>query len=297
MKLLIVLIIPFLLVLTLCTMSENYSQVSTTAVKGKNEQQVIKLEDLITLELTIDESSDLREDYLLVRPYDVSINYNDDIVLVDEDKIKIYDKSGKGKKIIGRKGQGPGDFMGAPYVVITPNGFITADEGGGALNNRYYTVFKPDYNILNKWRYYPSPELEEYLTDMNMDFKINALVKIVAINQDSFVYQINFFEKDTNNQNTLIAFEDNKDFKPVFCGRNPFYIVYKKSLLQTGFVNHFDFHILPDNKILYFNTVEDSIIDSNLGYYSFHIFSLETNYDIVYKNKFIPQELSVKCLR
>ena len=73
--------------------------------QGKNEI----LSDVLQLELTFGDK-DLPDEYLLARPGGIAVNDNGDILVVDENRVKVYSNNGREKSIIGGPGEGPGYF-------------------------------------------------------------------------------------------------------------------------------------------------------------------------------------------
>jgi hypothetical protein len=92
----------------------------------------------------------LPSEYLLAYPMQLQVNEKNDIYIFDEQKIKVYDSSGKPKCIIGGPGEGPGEFGNSFNVVtISPTGFITAGYTP-SFHNLVYNIFNPDNFLVKK---------------------------------------------------------------------------------------------------------------------------------------------------
>lgn len=101
------------------------------------------LSDVFTFELEFG-ADNLPDEYLVVKPWTQDANDSNDVFVADESRIKVYDKDGKAKMIIGRPGQGPGEFSGANGVYISPTGYLTVWENIG------FSIFSPEYKFIKK---------------------------------------------------------------------------------------------------------------------------------------------------
>jgi len=273
---------------------ESYAQVSTTAVKERNEQQVIKPEDLLTLELTFgSEIYGTKDEYLLVSPDGIKITDNGDILISDEVKIKVYDKYGKGKKIIGRRGQGPGEFANNPILSISPNGYLTAYEFSGG----YYSIFSPDYKFINKKRILSSYFFpEDWLNNQGFgpgDFV--SLRQIIYL--DSSVRILHFYlRKDDVSRYILMYDDDNKDI-PVILNQKTGEIKNITKNLRSSLTGVlFVWGLLPGNRIFYCQNNEYEYNEKTGWEYTFHIVSLDNFEDKTLTHKFEPVPYSKSFL-
>jgi hypothetical protein len=103
------------------------------------------IENVFTLELKFGDK-DLPEEYLLVRPRGPVIALNGDIIVADESKLKIFDSNGKPKKIVGREGQGPGEFGQTIIPYCSEDGYITVND---VLYKKIH-IFSPDYKFIEQ---------------------------------------------------------------------------------------------------------------------------------------------------
>jgi hypothetical protein len=90
-----------------------------------------------------DDNSKLPIDYTLANPKGIAVNKNNDILVVDENYIKIYKKSGNPLKKIGGTGQGPGEFSRAQGIRIGFNNKIIVKHSIG------HSYFSKDFEFLN----------------------------------------------------------------------------------------------------------------------------------------------------
>lgn len=121
--------------------------------KCSQESDVQKLEalptltDVLTLELTFgNEKTIENDDFLLAVPQAIAVDNNGDIFVLDEERVKVFDKSGKPKTIIGRPGIGPGEFELERSISVSQTGYVNVS---GA---RQFSTFSPEYKFIKGYR-------------------------------------------------------------------------------------------------------------------------------------------------
>ena len=86
------------------------------------------LTGVLTLELTFgSEESNHQPNFLLFRPLSVAVNGSNDIYIMDEDMVKIYDDNGNDIMTMGRRGRAPGEFYNSNSLTITPINLLAAN--------------------------------------------------------------------------------------------------------------------------------------------------------------------------
>jgi len=90
------------------------------------------------------------EEYLLNRPVELRIDDKGFFYIMDwrDCHILVYDDSGKYVRTIGRKGQGPGEFMGLVYFDFLSDGHLFVNDG---MNQRI-SIFDREGNHLRDFR-------------------------------------------------------------------------------------------------------------------------------------------------
>lgn len=297
MKYLFVSIIPFLLLLVFCSVYESYAQVSITAVKERNDQQVVKSEDLLTLELTFgSEIYGTKDEYLLAIPSgSMRVTDTGDILISDEVKIKVYDKNGKGKKIIGRRGQGPGEFANNPILSISPKGYLTAYEFGRI---EYYTIYSPDYKFINKKRIFSSYLISEYdwLNNQGIDPKSRVSVyNIIYLDSSARIFYL-YLRNDNVSRDILLYEDDNRDAPVILNHKTGDIKNITKNLISSLTAVRFKWGFLPDNRIFYCQNNEYEYNEKTGWEYTFHIVSLDNFEDKTLTRKFKPVPYSKSFL-
>jgi len=291
MKYLFVSIMTFLLLLACSSESENYSQVSTTAIKERNEQQVVKSEDLLTLELTFgSEEYGTKDEYLLVSPGSINITDEGDILISDEVKIKVYDKYGKGEKIIGRRGLGPGEFSTSPGIRISPNGYLTAFDS----SNRSYSIFSPDYKFIEKRNIRYSPRLENYFNDQGLDPKfIKSMTNIISLDSSTKLFAI--WWQNGNVAYIFVMYEDDNIVVPLIHDKKPRYV--NLTIAHSLNRSKLCWGLLPDRRVLYINSNDDKYNEKTGWEYTIHILSLDSLEDKKVMRHFEPVPYSESILK
>ena len=116
------------------------------------------LDNVLTLVLTFG-AEGLPDEYLIVGNQTsgslygmtgpiIAVDNNNNIYVLDEYKVKVYDPNGKPKAIFGGKGMGPGEFANLPLgperITVSPTGFVTV------YNERWfgYNVYNPQYKFV-----------------------------------------------------------------------------------------------------------------------------------------------------
>jgi len=123
------------------------------------EPEVI-LPNVLTYELTFgSDETKLPSEFLLVRPNPfgaIAVNDSGDIYIADESCVKVYDSNGNHKKLIGRSGEGPGEFFIASTPTISPEGYLTV-ENTRTMGENKVNIFGTDDKFIKSVNYTGSP--------------------------------------------------------------------------------------------------------------------------------------------
>lgn len=135
--------------------------------------------NVLTLVKTIgDDETALPKEYLLASPFSFCVNDKEDIFVYDEYKIKVFDSNGKAKKLIGGRGQGPGEFTiyGATVSISAAN-YLSV---GNIMES--FNIFAPDFSFIKKIVF---QSYTPYLTLFEKEeFAPVFLVNVYSINQN-----------------------------------------------------------------------------------------------------------------
>lgn len=243
------------------------------------------IDNVFTLELSFGDK-DLPDEFLLANPSErVVISNNGDIIVTDEKRLKVFDNYGNPKKIIGRPGQGPGEFMRFPIPCVMENGIINVtDLGTGRLS-----IYNPDYSFID-----------------TKNFKNNALYSNLAEGKGwgELVFNVIYFYsiddiliftqssgggsgKERKNYHLLLHQHGDKintiveslDDNQIYVRWVNYYVYEKGGLVNT---------ILSGRKVAYSETHKDKIFENGVWYYFIHIYDLDTQKRTQIKRPYNP---------
>ena len=235
------------------------------------------IENVFTLELKFGDEN-LPDEYLLANPGSFVVNDAGDIYISDEIRIKVYTKDGKPKLIIGRPGQGPGEFNSPPSIFISPAGYITASDFASS-QIRFYNFYTPASKFIEKNRF----DKQQLFKKIDGNYQYSSLdgLSCFLVNDKEKIYQgfMTYFKSDeaVGTSYHILAYEKSGTFK----------VLVKQEMLGSAIAQYqgqkahlggidlggFYWSILPDNKIVYINTVSDKRVEKEKGWYTFHIIS------------------------
>lgn len=229
------------------------------------------LTDVLTLELTFG-AENIQDEYLIANPIGIAVNSEDDIFITDEHRIKVFDKYGKEKRIIGRQGQGPGEFqlqyMSKP--LISPNGFLSVKDRKGI------NVFLPDF------KYFETVKMlnnEKYSTILKKNaFRSINVVRGLYLNKSTKIFEGSASVeevKDLYPRYNLLLFED----------ESMVYEITKYNSIEEMHVGriaaNFPFRgalfwdMVNEDRIVFTHPWHDSVSDNTGSTYKLNIFSFK----------------------
>lgn len=243
--------------------------------KMQSQLDYIKKSDLLTVEQLVGNNVEINE-FLLASPKMFDVTYSGDIIIVDENKIKVFDANGKEKTIVGRVGQAPGEYTSSFLPFAGPTGYlmtvncssITADNvkghyAGATLFSDSYNLFNPDYKFSEK---------KTFENGLKATDRINIIhvLKIIPINLKESVYEFSFKNQsqDINTPYvTALYYENDNTVTELLKTKyldDP-YFIYSANLLGELL-----WDVLPNNQIIYINPNEDVFKEKEGSYYTIH---------------------------
>ena len=225
--------------------------------------------------------------YLFVMPGNPVRNpINGDFAISDECYIKIYNSDWKPKKLLGGKGQGPGEYSSEVFLLFfSPSRYLSAIESSGIVT--ILTVYDSVYNLLYKKNVTLSKQGEEFIK--NNGLLMGPTYTFATVSPDEFFHHIGLRDEDNNNYR-LFAFERNNTFIPIkLIKLNDKIGTYSTSVLHTVVVN-----CINENTVLYYDSDEDKFYSDDKGDMTVHIISIKNNTDekivLPFKPTKIPEE-------
>jgi len=256
-----------------------------TDIDIQTEEMPPPLTDVLTLDLTIGGAEDTHpSEYLLADPGAIAVNDSNDIFIVDERRIKVFDRDGNPKRIIGRPGIGPGEFGGnlrlfIPRITFGPKGHLTLLEHPSIFRS-YYSIFSPHYVFQKKDYLFTDSKLLSYLKNQNLRFGgIATIKKIVALDDNKKIYSIGCSERGKIAPDSGIFYDlliyDSAD--TIFTIQKRVKTSYvPKAGTGTSDLGSLNWDVLPDGKIIYTHGGHDRQITQDGATYFLHIFSTDS---------------------
>jgi len=242
------------------------------------QEQELKLKDdnLLKFEFAFaNEAYGTKGDFLLDSPRNISTTRNNDIVVFDDVYIKIYDSKGNGKKILGGKGQGPGEFdnMYTFMYSTSPSDYFTI------LESEYFTVYDNNFKFINKKRIRNDTAINKFLEMNNHTYKdIYSHREMYFILENEKLYMFMHMSKPHHSMNVLL-YDNNKtgEIKPLIYTEDP----RTKTTSDDGkFVSVSALwgrllYIPLPNRLLAYTNSDEEVFKDGRGYYKIHIMSID----------------------
>jgi hypothetical protein len=124
------------------------------------------VENGLTVNRAIGEE-DLPEEYLLADPSGLAVTDSGDIIVTDENYLKVFTSRGEPNNLLGGKGQGPGKFEGARLPTVSPTGYLSVVD---VIFE--YNAYGPDLGFLYKQNLRADPELRSFSKNENLTFNM-----------------------------------------------------------------------------------------------------------------------------
>ncbi|MFC1555870.1 6-bladed beta-propeller, partial [candidate division KSB1 bacterium] len=276
----------FLVILFLCLFPLSFC--GKNIEKSNTQQKETSVPELIFGD------KDLPEEYLLAFPQGLAVDNKGDIYVADENSVKVFSENGKPKIIIGRKGQGPGEFEGwFKGIYISPYNYLTV------ISEMKVNVFDPDhefvamhnigFDMMNAFQVSTGME-ELHFTDLNTLIAINdneiVMSGIAGVNEPAASAEkiVDCVALMKNNACIPIIKSDNISFFAYTRGRGGGF-----SLIQN--LGRLHFGLLPGNKIVYTHSSYDFTVNGNIAEYYLTIVDLEGNVIKKLSRQYEPEKI------
>lgn len=225
-------IILMLLSLTLCSEKKDLSEesaypVKTEVVDGcpvitnpdfpRDGRQELKFEEELSIGVIEGD-----ENYMLSWPYDIEVDDEENIYVLDwqDNRIQVYDKNGKYTRTAARKGRGPGEFDTPADIEISSDGKLIL------LGSRHHRL-----QVLNlRGEYLSEFKLEGYCHELKIDGMNRLYYQTTSYEAENVIgtvqtieQTITIYRRDLDGQN-LFSFGDFRASK----------IMYKKVSAKTS---------------------------------------------------------------
>jgi len=248
------------------------------------------LTDVLTLELTFgDEKTITKDEFLLAQPLGIAVSPAGDIVVSDETRLKVFDGNGTPKKIVGRYGQGPGEFRLTPSPRISNSGYLAALEGMPAPKE--INLFSKEYNFIKRMNMRNYAKLKNLLNKDNAT--LGGVRNIILLSENEIVYSVyanlmsggtsvyknNYLVYDINDTLIVLAkYRTETQYRDISTGLG----------VPKPFAGSFFCAELPERKVVFTQSEYDETVENDNYTFTMTITSLDdfTSEKIV--QKYVP---------
>ncbi|MFC1555457.1 hypothetical protein ACFL67_00080 [candidate division KSB1 bacterium] len=248
-------------------------------------------EGAVTLEITFgDDEVGLPSEHIIASPRAVGVSINNEILVLDEEKIKVFNPDGTAKTIIGGPGQGPGEFERGYRLFVGPTGYISVK------NISATSLISPEYEFISKRNYNHNPYYNQLKEENNWDGGLSLYSiftseneRIVSIMGNETVgssyrpteHNALVHEKDGESSTVVIFTKEYEDTYIMKMGQGSL------SMSQRiEFLGSLVWTVLPGRKLVYINTGKDYVDGENNGTYNMHIYDIETKTEQILSHEF-----------
>ncbi len=253
--------------------------------QGVQHRQV--LEDCLTLEWETG-GSDVRSNYLLVRPTaeGIAVDQSGNLFVIDEDRIKVFDSGGQELRIVGRPGQGPGEFENCRRLTISETGFLTV-VSGTSLHTVH--MFSPELKYLDRF-HYSNEQPYRSIASERSSFP-DRVQGVISYNLDERVYSLSmreYVEGFTGKRRELLLHEKEGSVEIICEYPSSNYIHADGPAWHFDFLGTIHWGALGEHRIVYSHSKFDVEQKENGHSYTLHIHNLKDGSETLIEHSFDP---------
>lgn len=243
---------------------------------------------------TIEEFSG--DEAMLTNPFSIAVTGQNDIMIVDSNIVRVYDKSGSRKEPFGGITQRPGGIINVRRIWINPSGYITVFGGNFGFIAQYY---RPDLSFMEMKSYFSNPPYLDILkSELRTAIRLENVFNIDETNKLFTVHTRSNNTFSSTGRDVFIIYESEEKFSTI-ARYSQTRRVPEAGEQGYDFLGVMLLDVLPGNRIAYMHSFHDSRTDDSGSSYSIKIQSLENletknvtrNYSPVEIN-WIPEEFS-----
>ncbi|KPK95693.1 hypothetical protein AMJ80_04155 [bacterium SM23_31] len=244
------------------------------------------LADVLAFELSFG-ADNVPDEFLITRligKQDFTVDDEDNVYIYDEYRLKVFDKNCMAKTIIGRPGEGPGEFMSRDALpTVGPQGYITVFNG---MYNTFYSVFNPQHKFIYNVNRKPRESGPQYSC------------KVITIDEDEYISEVIDRHKNDNFMiGTFSLVHTKNEEKDTIASYDvPIQVIIggdDSSLPNTG---DLFWDLLPGGKVIYTHSWQDELNTPEGNFYIIHVYDLDTGERIMYKKLFTPVPMEKRLL-
>jgi hypothetical protein len=264
-------------------------------------------------------------EYILNDPVisSLAVTANNDIMIIDDHRVKVYDENGNPKTIFGGPGTEPGQFYKTgsdnlfrnwdlkrgdivSKIFLNHTCFVSVlgTSGKSGIHAAYY--YRPDYSFVQRVDFNSNPPYMKILKKRNL--KQILTKSIYIINDSDRVYSIDSYDLSTTDPNdgfALILFEQETGIEIIA----EYKVSYVNKKSPENFRNNstlslrdkeygsLELALLPNEKIVYLHTLLDAKLTDSGAEYTMTMYSLETGKKSFITIPFIPVKNDTSNIR
>jgi len=244
---------------------------------------------------------DLPDEYLLAEPGKLVVDNAGNIMVFDEFRIKMFDPNGKPKMILGRRGQGPGEFPERFIdMYISPEGYLSA--GNHFFSGpRYKNIYNSRYELVAMRRIYTQVIKNFVERTQGYISTYFDIVECFPLNEKEIIYIVKTKSKESEDDllDTILLQTGDNSFKIIAHYKDISHVSARGTFggvsgYGMDYIGRTEFTILPDNIILYTHTTHDVVYQNGKATLTFHLYSIKNNttetFTYTYSTKEIPKK-------
>jgi len=223
---------------------------------------------------------------------DLAINDAGNILVIDEDRIKVFDPNGKPVEILGRPGPGPGEFNNVSSIWISTSGYYCVFGGGFGFTAHF---FRPDNSFIKLRNFSKETPFKEIMKAKNLRHSRPEIVFILE--EDVLLYSMDTSNLDRNKEDEteVMFFYETPDTLMVIASYPQSKNINFKGGVFGGLVmpnlGHLYIATLPGNRIVYSHSYHDTKKTENGYTYMLTLLSLDTMEKTYITHPYIPTEI------
>lgn len=249
------------------------------------------LPNVLTLKFVLNDETVGEDDYLISKPKDIAVKNNGDIMILDEDMIKVFDDKGMPKEIIGGPGQGPGEFENSRRLNLSESQYFSI------YSSQFIHFFDADNSYMTRIKLRENERVKSDLEKNSLEYFYPTHSYLLGENR--LLYAVLGVGKDrnVNHSETLLYYDDNGKIELL----NKSVETSKIAERGVGMVANYPFlgslliNFLPDNKIIYMHSEHDTKVDKDgSNKYTLKILSMDNLKETIIEHNFVREEITQK---
>lgn len=215
----------------------------------------------------------------------VAVADNGDVIVPDEQRLKIFDSDGNPKRTVGGPGDDPGKFDRDIHDIrMADNGYFVV-----VCDGRYetFSVYAPDYSFVKQVDIIEFP-IMQYLYATHGQHGPFSIGNMYAYGPDEFIFCTHWLSA---------PFESTTAYIHVNEGIGRIYREFKReNLYSNEYAVNPAFKILPNRRFIYFDTNNDRVKRGDEWYYVLNVYHLDTGETKFIEHPYTPVKIPESML-